>query len=387
MISTTHWDSKLWFRRQHFAHRFAQAGWKVLYINPSFTCLRPFIKNKSQDLKPSMLFSFLFNRQIEENLNVVTLPPGIPLEGRIPQIKNVDKKICSYYIEKKARQFFNNEPYILICYNPFDIYYSMKNSSMVVYECVDDYTGDPGFSHISNQIVEAERLLMKRADIVTATAGSLKRKKQAWNDNIAVIPNGVDFTQFSNHKQGDITPSDIEHIKHPIIIYVGAIYEWFNYPLIMKMCEMHPEWSVVLIGPNKQLTQQKMPANLYYLGTKDWKELPGYLKMADVGIIPFIENEYILNINPLKLYDYFAAGLSCVSSFMYEIKKYEEPYVLEIARNDADFIKALERNIGKKECKLEKKLSIAKEHSWDSIFQTFCNLITSRWDMHKTDVE
>lgn len=378
MISTTNWNSKLWFRRQHFAHRFARSGWKVLYVNPSFTFMRPFHKNKTQGLKPSMLFSFLADRQIDNNLKVITLPPGIPFEGRIPMIKNIDKKISGFYIEQKARQFFKNEPYVLICYNPFDVYLSMKNSSLLIYECVDDYTGDPGFFHIRNEVCAAESLLMKKADIVTATASSLREKKQRWNNNITIVPNGVDFSQFQNIISENTIPADIAHIKPPVVMYIGAIYDWFNFPLVKKICDTHPEWSVVLIGPDKILSKQIMPKNLYYLGTKDWKELPGYLKAADVGIIPFIENEYIQNINPLKLYDYFAAGLSCVSSFMYEIKKYEEPYILEIAQNDDDFIKAIERNIGKKEMKLNKKISIAKRHSWDNIFLTFKDLIVSR---------
>lgn len=375
IMSSNLWHSKLWFRRQHFARRFADSGWKVLYVNPSFTFLRPFSRKKH--LSPSILLTFWRDIQLNSNLKIITLPPGIPFEGRYPQIRNINKKLFSIYIEHKTKKFFGNEPYTLICYSPFDAYLEMKNCNLTVYECVDDHSSYPEYAHIKEKITKAESLLMKKADIVTSTTLSLKEKNKKWRDDIALMPNGVDFCIFQKSNVESPAPEDLTGIRRPIIIYVGAIYEWFNLPLVRKMCDIHPEWGIVLIGPERILAKKTLPKNLYYLGIKDWKLIPSYLKAADVGIIPFIETDLTRNVNPLKLYDYFAVGLPCVSSFMFEIKKFEEPYILEIAKNDDDFIKAIERNIGKKDRKLDKKISIAKAHSWDKIFVTFSDLILS----------
>jgi len=375
MVSTKFWDSKCWFRCQHFAQRFTNLGWKVFYVNRSFTLLRPF--KSISEIHPFRLLSFLHDSQIKENLKVITLPPGIPFEFKYPQIAIFNKKFFGSYIEYKAKHFFRNEPYVSIYYNPFDIYLGIKNSCLSIYECIDEHVGIPANMHIKEEVYEAERLLIEKADIVSVTASSLKKKRGKWRDDIVLIPNGVDFLKFENNNYKAI-PKDINYIKHPIIIYVGCIDEWFNLTLVKKICAIHPEWSVVLIGSENMLKGQILPNNLYCLGVKDRKDIPFYLKVADLGIIPFVENELTLNANPLKLYEYFAAGLSCVSSFIYEIKKYEEPYVLEIARNDNDFIKAVERNIYKKEYKFDKKIHIAKAHSWDKIFIMFKNLILSK---------
>lgn len=375
MVGTEFWDSKMWFRRHHFAQRFANSGWKVLYVERYITLLKPF--KKINHIHPFKLLAFFRDSKITENLKVISLPPGIPFEYKCHQIPTLNKKFFGLYIEYKAKQFFRNEPYVLICYNPFDVYLGLKNSCCTIYECYDEHGSYPGNEHIKNEIYEAEHLLIKKADIVSVTASSLKKKKAKLRDDLVVIPNGVDLSQFENPNFTNI-PKDIRCIKHPIIMYVGAIYKWFNLTLVKQICAIHPEWNIVLIGPESILKNQVLPKNLYYLGVKDRKDIPVYLKVATLGIIPFIENELTLNVNPLKLYEYFAAGLSCVSSFMYEIKKYEEPYVLEIARNNIDFIKAIERNIGKKEYKLDTKISIAKARSWDDIFIMFQNLILSK---------
>lgn len=374
MIATQCWDSKEWFRRQHLAQRFADSGWKVLYVNPSFTLLSPF--KRINQLHIFKLLAFLHDYKIRDNLKVITTPPGIPFEHNNLKIVKLNKTFFGFYIEHKAKHFFRNKPYVLISYNPFDVYLGMKNNCLTIYECVDEHGSYPENMHIKNELYEAERLLIKKADIVSVTASTLKTNKGKWRDDIVLIPNGVDFLKFANLNSAAI-PEDIKYIKHPIIIYVGAIFEWFNLTLVKKICAIHPEWSIVLIGQERVLKGHILPNNLYYLGVKDRKYIPFYLKVADLGIIPFIENELTLNVNPLKLYEYFAAGLSCISSFMYEIKQYEEPYVLELARNDIDFIKAIERNIGKKEYKADKKMSIAKAHSWDDIFIMIKNVILS----------
>jgi hypothetical protein len=376
IVSTSWWDSKLWFRRQHFAQRFAEHGWKVLYVEPHITLLRPF--KKKAELSVLKLIAFMQDRKISEGLKVISLPPGIPFENRYTEIMEWNKRIFSYYIEYKAMQYFEKKEYILICYDPFDAYLKMKNCSLMIYECVDEHAGYPENARIKNKIHEAEMLLVKKADIVTATSTSLKEMKSMWRHDIYFSPNGVNVNTYERGCCEKI-PLELEKIRRPIIIYVGAIFEWFNLGLVKKICMDRPEWSIVLIGPERILSKEKiLPDNLRYLGAKHWRNIPSYIKSADLGIIPFVENELTMNVNPLKVYEYFAAGLACVSSFIWELKKYEEPYVLEIARDEVSFIAAIERNLRNKDYNYEKRVAIAREHSWDYIFNSFMNLILGK---------
>ena len=59
--------------------------------------------------------------------------------------------------------------------------------------------------------------------------------------------------------------------------------------------------------------------NVHLLGRKEYGELPGYCKGFDVALMPFKWNELTLNANPLKVREYLAAGLPCVSTPLPEV--------------------------------------------------------------------
>jgi hypothetical protein len=80
LASTPNWDSKLWFRCQHFAKRFALSGWKVLYVNPSFTLFRPL--RKKNEVPFSKLGEFLKDYDVETNLRIIRPSPLEPFEHK-----------------------------------------------------------------------------------------------------------------------------------------------------------------------------------------------------------------------------------------------------------------------------------------------------------------
>jgi hypothetical protein len=329
---------------------------------------------KKSGISSSRLCAFFKDYDVEPNLRVITPPPLVPSELRYQHITKFNKKWLGRYLEVKARQFFHAEPYVVIYYHPFDVYLEIRDAYLTIYECVDEWSEHPCAKQIKERIEEAEELLVRKADVVTVTADSLQQSKSKWRDDVLCVPNGVDVSVFSDRNTVAV-PEDIADLPHPIIIYIGAMYEYFNRLLTENICSKRQNWNLVLIGPESVLANRVLPGNLHYLGTKNWRDLPAYLNAADVSIIPFIENRLTMNVNPLKLYEYFASGLSCVSSFMYEIKKFEEPYVLEIARSETAFMDAIERNIGKKDLQMAKKLSIAKAHSWNAIFAAFERIV------------
>ena len=60
----------------------------------------------------------------------------------------------------------------------------------------------------------------------------------------------------------------------------------------MKICDEFTENNVVLIGPiydNFKIDERK---NLFILGPKNHDEIPKYLKWFDIGLIPYIKNDF-----------------------------------------------------------------------------------------------
>jgi glycosyltransferase involved in cell wall biosynthesis len=55
-------------------------------------------------------------------------------------------------------------------------------------------------------------------------------------------------------------------------------------------------------------------SNVHWLGGRDHGLLPQYLRHFDVGLIPFKRVALTYNANPIKLYEYLAAGVPVVST-------------------------------------------------------------------------
>ena len=53
----------------------------------------------------------------------------------------------------------------------------------------------------------------------------------------------------------------------------------------------------------------KARPNVTFAGFVDYADLPGVLREIDVATIPYLDNERGRGCNPLKAYEYLAAGL------------------------------------------------------------------------------
>ena len=80
-------------------------------------------------------------------------------------------------------------------------------------------------------------------------------------------------------------------------------------------------------------------ANVRWIGPREYAELPGYLRLFDIAMIPFAINDITMATSPLKLYEYFAGAKPVIATPMTECHAF--PEVL-IARNPDEFSRALD---------------------------------------------
>ena len=95
-ISQQYWDEP-WFRKQHFMNRFVQKGYKVAYIEPSFSMLRRPNEGK-RDCATNRLFSISIEQK-KENLFIIKPPRGIPFWTH-PFISRINFYYFAYKIKK-----------------------------------------------------------------------------------------------------------------------------------------------------------------------------------------------------------------------------------------------------------------------------------------------
>lgn len=248
---------------------------------------------------------------------------------------------------------------------------NMVDYRVLVYRCVDDLSH---FKGIPSNIRIAEEKLVKKADIVFATAHILKKRLESYGGKVFSLPNGVDYDFYADYDTAGKT-SKIDSMKN-VVLYVGTIGEWFDCEFVRHCAEKRPEYNFVIIGPIRtDISSMKGLMNVHLLGSIPYEEVPLYMKKANVGIIPFIQNDLVNAVNPLKLYEYFACGLPVVAAAAYEIRKMYSPAMLYFSYDEA--LKYLDEHMDNRQGEPLLK-DFALENSWQARYSFIMNKIRHR---------
>lgn len=278
-------------------------------------------------------------KKVEHNLWTLS-PIAIPAYG-MPSVQRVNRELLRFQIKRAMRKLGMKRP-INWVFNPTgSVVAGSLGEDKVVYYCVDEFTA---FSGISSQLVEIERKLLEKADVVFVSSEKLRASKSKVNDRTILVRHGVDFAHFQRALDpATKIPDDVAKLPKPIIGYFGLMADdWIDIPLMAAVAKHFSHGSMVLLGKvTTDISALTSLPNVHVLGRKPFADLPGYSKAFDVAINPFPINETTLNANPLKVREYLAAGLPVVSSRIPEVEVLGD--LVHIADDSAGFIGAIEK--------------------------------------------
>ena len=123
-----------------------------------------------------------------------------------------------------------------------------------------------------------------------------------------------------------------------------------------------------MVGPFAKVDPHTLPnlPNLYWLGQRDYAELPALVKAFDVCLMPFALNEATQYINPTKTLEYMAAGKPIVSTAVPDVVRNFTP-VVAVANSTEEFIEAARRAIANPDTGLiADGIARAEVSSWES---------------------
>jgi glycosyltransferase involved in cell wall biosynthesis len=203
-------------------------------------------------------------------------------------------------------------------------YLGMLGESLLVYYCTDEYSL---FSYVDERgTLMAERPLVEQADVVFATSAALLERKRVVNPATFLADHGVDHALFATALDpATAVPVELARLPRPIVGYYGTLQDWVDLSLIDRLATVHPEWSIVLIGPALVDTSTlRRHQNLHLLGPRPHAELPAYCKGFSVAMIPYLLGERMNYVNPVKLREYLSAGLPVVSTAVPEVLRYRD---------------------------------------------------------------
>lgn len=253
----------------------------------------------------------------------------------------------------------------------------------VLYDCMDELSQ---FRFAPPELVERERLLVRRADVVFTGGYRLWQSKSKLHPNVHFFGCGVDSAHFAKARLSETPrPADLPDGDAPILGYYGVIDERVDYTLIAALAERMPDSRIVMVGPVVKVDPRELPQapNIHWLGQKSYGELPAYAKHFDVALMPFALNEATEYINPTKTLEYMAAGKPIVSTAIADVVRNFTP-IVKVARSHDGFLAAVRAAATCPEPELiARGIGMAKDASWESIVGTMQGLVAAALARHE----
>lgn len=176
--------------------------------------------------------------------------------------------------------------------------------------------------------------LNKDLKIVCNSEGTRKQIAKDGFANSIAVPNGVDLEEFDNLEDKFEIRKNFElPADKKIIMYVGHLYEWKGVGVVLdsaKLLRDKKDAIFVIVGGDEEERKEYTAKiinegvkNMLFLGHKLKKDIPRYLKSADVLLLPNIATtkESVNYTSPIKMFEYMASGVPIIASNLPSIRE------------------------------------------------------------------
>lgn len=257
--------------------------------------------------------------------------------------------------------------------------------SKLIYDIVDFYTSPN--SKVNNILQQQKRLLLKKANLITAISQSLINNYQKILPaaSINLVVQGFNLIKNSS----DIHPKikKLQKFSHKIG-FIGAINNRLDYDLLFKLISSTPQYNYIFIGPLgndanvfpkpvKKLAKKLFSfKNVYHIDLVPKSQIGQFIDIFDITIIPYdINDDFNRLCYPMKLFEYFASGKPVISTPIEELKNF--PKLVFISNQASDWEKDINKIFSTpwpKSLQQQEKI-IAKKNSWKNKVDQILQLI------------
>lgn len=180
-------------------------------------------------------------------------------------------------------------------------------------------------------VESAERQLVAKAKLVMVSSQVLHQRLNQFGAKLRLVRNGISQTLLEYLHVNPMPSRRVIKEKStpkPLILgYIGAIAPWMDWGLLKRCLSVLTESldlqiRVQLYGPIQAEVPVDLPSNISMMGPLAHDEIGRIYREFDLGLIPFKRTELTDAVDPIKYYEYRAAGLPVLSTRLAEMNHF-----------------------------------------------------------------
>ena len=358
ICAANNWDDvKLGDR--HMAERLT-AHAPVLYVDPP-------ISHLTRLNKPAVAASLERPRLRMAAPRIARFTPLVPPKPTHPALLGLTSRLVRRQLRGAVRRLGGSVDAVVSTWLFYDAY-GVCGERRRVYWWRDDPVGAAvHWGASAERLGEAEQRLAGSSDLIVAVSEGAARRWEDRGLRAAYLPNGCDAEFFAAAEPGP-APVEID-LPRPIAGFIGHINSRTDLALLEAVADAG--MSLLLVGPRdpdfepERFDRLVARANVAYVGRRPFEELPSYLAVMDVGLVPYGPTEFNRWSFPLKTLEYLAAGLPVVATSLPAVR-WLDTELVTIADVPADFAASAVRDAAtaRDDALVPRRRAFALGHSW-----------------------
>jgi teichuronic acid biosynthesis glycosyltransferase TuaH len=228
------------------------------------------------------------------------------------------------------------------------------------------------------RLLRDEARTLRGADAIAVVSPDLQRRYERSGYGATLLPNGCKPEAYDGVDDAPL-PDDVR-LPGPIAGFVGYLNQRIDFVLLEAVADAGI--STLIVGPAASgLAPGRLDAlarrpNVCWVGAKPFEELPGYLRLIDVGLTPYADTPFNRASFPLKTLEYLAAGRSVVATPLPANDWLATDLIAE-ASEPGDFVARVRQELATvRTAELaERRRAFARNHSWDRRAEILAELL------------
>ncbi len=256
----------------------------------------------------------------------------------------------------------------------------------VVYDVTDDWTSLDQPEAVRRRTVAQDAALCRVADATIVCSDRLLDLKRPLARLIRLIPNGVDPAHYRSADDPATAAPATDEWPRPVLGYTGTVHpDRVDVDLVAAVARRWPG-SVVMVGPNHLRPDDRAALavpNVRLVGPVAYADVPAYMAGFDACVVPHRVTPFTESLNPIKLWEYLAAGKPVVSTPVAGFRDY--PGLVRLATGADAFVAACEAAVAEQTSPDGPRLrdarrAVAADHSWATRVDQIDDVIRSAGD-------